>query len=73
MQAPVVIIGMGELGGIFARNFLRCGKPAYPITRQMSISEEHQTLAREIATEVICAQESLTGKQLPLRKTDQWH
>lgn len=44
MQAPIVIIGMGELGGVFARGFLRCGHPVYPITRQMNISEESKNI-----------------------------
>lgn len=39
MQAPIVIIGMGELGGVFARGFLRCGHPVYPITRQINITQ----------------------------------
>jgi len=26
-------IGIGELAGVFARAFLRCGYPVYPITR----------------------------------------
>jgi len=33
MQSPIVIIGIGELGGIFARGFLRLGRPLYPVTR----------------------------------------
>ena len=40
MQSTIVIIGMGELGGVFARGFLRCGHPVYPITRQMNLIEE---------------------------------
>ena len=44
MQAAIVIIGLGELGGVFARGFLRCGHPVYPITRQMSIAEESQKI-----------------------------
>ena len=44
MQAPIVIIGMGELGGVFARGFLRCGHPIYPITRQMNIVKESQNI-----------------------------
>lgn len=40
MKAPIVIIGIGELGSEFARGFLRCGHPVYPITRQMDIAEE---------------------------------
>jgi len=33
MNAPVVIIGLGEMGGVFARGFLRLGHPVFPITR----------------------------------------
>lgn len=40
MKAPIVIIGIGELGSEFARGFLRCGHPVYPITRHMDIAEE---------------------------------
>lgn len=39
MKAPIVLIGIGELGGEFARGFLRCGHPVYPITRQMAIAD----------------------------------
>ncbi len=40
MHNPVVIIGMGELGTVFARGFLRGGHPVYPITRAMDIQQE---------------------------------
>jgi len=33
MKPPIVIIGIGELGGVFARGFLRLGHPVYPVTR----------------------------------------
>lgn len=33
MKPPVVIVGIGELGGVFARGFLRLGHPVYPVTR----------------------------------------
>lgn len=39
MNAPVVIIGMGELGSVLARGFLRSGVAVYPITRSISIQE----------------------------------
>ena len=35
---PVVIVGMGEMGGVFARGFLRSGCPVFPVTRQMNAS-----------------------------------
>ncbi|HKJ10408.1 MAG TPA: hypothetical protein VKA76_15080 [Gammaproteobacteria bacterium] len=33
MKEPVVIIGIGELGGVFARGFLRLGHPVFPLLR----------------------------------------
>ena len=33
MKSPVVLIGIGEMGGVFARGFLRAGYPVYPATR----------------------------------------
>ncbi len=41
MKAPIVIIGIGELAGVFARGFLRCGYPVYPITRSMDLTTEY--------------------------------
>lgn len=67
MKPPIVLIGIGELGGEFARGFLRCGYPVYPITRQMAIPDA----ARQIPTPelvLITVQESeLDGilKDLP--------
>lgn len=40
MKKPVVIIGIGEIGSVFARGFLRTGHPVYPITREMDMQEE---------------------------------
>lgn len=44
MSKPVVVIGMGEMAGVFARGFLRSGYPVYPVTREMDIEQK----AREI-------------------------
>jgi len=38
MQQPVVVIGIGELGAVFARGLLRCGHPVYPVNRDMDIT-----------------------------------
>ncbi len=35
--APVVLIGVGELGGVFARGLLRTGNPLYPVHRDTNI------------------------------------
>ncbi len=40
MDKTIVIIGIGELGGEFARGFLRCGYAVHPVTRHMSIAEQ---------------------------------
>lgn len=37
MKPPVVFIGIGEMGSVFARGFLRLGHPVYPLTREMDI------------------------------------
>jgi len=44
MKQAIVIIGIGELAGVFARGFLRCGYPVYPITRSMNLAEEYQQI-----------------------------
>lgn len=33
MKTPAILIGMGEMGGVFARGMLRCGIPVYPVLR----------------------------------------
>ncbi len=37
MNAPVVLIGVGEMGGVFARGLLRLGHPVYPVPREQII------------------------------------
>lgn len=45
MNDPVTIIGIGEIGGVLAKGFLRAGHPVYPITRDMSLTAQSlQTL-----------------------------
>jgi len=38
MNKPVVVIGIGEIGSVFARGFLKLGYPVVPLTRDMDIS-----------------------------------
>jgi len=40
MRAPIVVIGLGEMGRIFASGFLRAGHPVYPVVRSMDLSRE---------------------------------
>ena len=44
MKKPIVIVGIGELGGVFAKAFLRKGFPVYPVTRPMNISDQADRL-----------------------------
>lgn len=39
MKQPVVIIGLGEMGGVFGRGLLRTGHPVYPVTRAMDMGQ----------------------------------
>lgn len=36
---PVVIAGIGQMGGVFAGGFLRAGYPVYPVTREVPLSD----------------------------------
>lgn len=38
MKNPIVVIGLGELGSVFARGFLRLGYPVQGVTRDMDIN-----------------------------------
>lgn len=46
MKDPIIVIGLGELGSVFARGFLKLGYPVQGINRTMSM----QTVAQEIPT-----------------------
>ena len=43
-KPPVVLIGVGEMGGVFARGLLRAGHPVYPLTRNNSAAKLAQSL-----------------------------
>ncbi len=44
MTESIVLIGVGEMGGVFARGFLRAGYPVYPVTRNVDMA----AVARDI-------------------------
>lgn len=39
MKDPIVVIGIGEIGSVFARGFLKTGHPVYPVTRIMDFNQ----------------------------------
>ncbi|HEX22904.1 MAG TPA: hypothetical protein ENH21_05680 [Chromatiales bacterium] len=45
MKTPIVIIGAGEMGGVFARGLLRDGNPLFPLMRNGDMN----AAARDIA------------------------
>ncbi len=56
MNAPTVIIGIGELGSVFARAFLRAGHPVTPITRNMDMTAEAAALQAPLLVLVAVAE-----------------
>ncbi|MCK5002509.1 MAG: hypothetical protein KAS57_05765 [Gammaproteobacteria bacterium] len=49
MRNPVVVVGMGEMGSVFARGFLRAGHPVFPVVRNMDMT----TVAYELAAKQV--------------------
>jgi ketopantoate reductase len=44
MKAPVILIGIGEMGSVFARGLLRSGHPVYPVTRHDDLTDAAKQL-----------------------------
>lgn len=44
MKEPVIVIGLGEMGSVFARAILKLGHPVYPVNRNTDM----EALAKEI-------------------------
>ncbi len=53
------MIGVGEMGGVFARGLLKAGYPIYPITRQMNINIVAKELSDPEAVVVAVAEKDL--------------
>jgi len=67
MKSPVVVIGIGEMGGVFARGFLRAGYPVFPATRQSDLAEVARAIPTPELVLVAVAENDLHGvlEQLP--------
>ncbi len=48
MKRQVCIVGMGEIGGVFARGFLKAGHPVYPVLRGMDLSKLEKAIDPEV-------------------------
>lgn len=70
MNKPIVIIGMGQLASVLATAFLRKGHPVFPVTRNMNIPDEANTLANPQMVVVAVAKKDL--KAVLVEIPDQW-
>jgi hypothetical protein len=59
MNKAVAIIGIGEMGAVFARGFLRCAYPVYPITRSLSLSDAAAQIPEPVLVLVAVAEKDL--------------
>ncbi|WJW75163.1 hypothetical protein QVG61_11815 [Thiohalobacter sp. IOR34] len=59
MKQPVVIIGIGELGAVFARGLLRLGHPVFPITRDMDMALESASIPEPALVLLAVAEDDL--------------
>jgi len=61
MQPPVAIVGIGELGGVFARAFLHAGYPVYPVTRDMPLKQTLDRIPPPALTLITVGEKDLSG------------
>ena len=59
MHQTIVIIGVGEMGGVFARGFLRSGYPVFPVTRDMDLSDAVAQIPDPVLVLVAVAEKDL--------------
>lgn len=56
---PVVIVGMGEIGGVLARGLLRLGHPVYPVTRATPLADVAREVSDPLAVIIAVAEADL--------------
>jgi ketopantoate reductase len=71
MKSPIVVIGIGEMGSVFARGFLRTGHPVYPVTRDTDLAAIAKLLPSPELVLVAVAENTLHAvlEQIPAA----WH
>ncbi|MDH5393638.1 MAG: hypothetical protein OEY11_10670 [Gammaproteobacteria bacterium] len=67
MKAPVVVIGLGEIGAVFARGFLKSGHPVFPLCRGDSLLQFSSQIEAPAAVIVAVGEADLEAvlKQMP--------
>ncbi len=61
MSNSVVVVGLGELGGVFARGFLRLGHPVVPVTRSTSAEQALEAAPEPLLVLVTVGEDALDG------------
>jgi ketopantoate reductase len=59
MKSPAVLIGIGEMGSVFARGLLRTGHPVYPVTRDTDLAATARLLPSPELVLVAVAEDEL--------------
>jgi len=72
MKQPIVTIGLGEMGSVFARGILRLGHPLFPVTRDMDIQQAAKEIAEPLFVLVAVAENDLHPvlEQIPTQWLD---
>ena len=67
MESPIVVIGIGEMGSVFARGFLHTGHPVYPVTRDTDLAATAKRLPSPELVLVAVAENTLHAvlEQIP--------
>ncbi len=67
IKKPIVVIGIGEMSGVFTRALLRAGHPLFPVTREISIEamSEHLKEPEMVLVAVGESDLSLVLEQIP--------
>lgn len=60
MKSPVVVMGMGEVGSVLARGYLKLGHPVYPVLRAMNIEEQANSIPDPMAVIVAVGESELS-------------
>ncbi len=59
MKNPVIVVGIGEMGSVFARGFLRLGHSVYPVIRGTGMSEVANLVANPELVVVAVAEKDI--------------
>lgn len=70
MKQPVVLIGVGEMGGVFARALLRAGHPVIPVTRDYAMQDVAQAFPEPELVLISVAEKDLP--QVLIELPEQW-